>query len=245
MSTRTARSREDRVLVQDGRRHHRKTYSRTEFRIGLACLAVLGAVVGWVVWMGAHPDPALFEAPIIGEGADLPGGLAPAAPAPADRGPLPEELAVAGWTEGVPSAFGYDNLYEKINGREGYYKQFGFEMLHFVSLVSDADPQTIVDIELYVLDSPDNARGAAAGERPADAVTETVGADTNTLYRNALYLTRGDLYIRAIGSDESPAVTAQLEKIRDAFPAAAAGAEIPWSQQLFAGELGLDPGSIS
>ena len=57
-----ASSREDRVFVRDGRRHHRPRYSWTEFRLGLLALLVLAGIVGWVAWRGAHPDPSLFAA---------------------------------------------------------------------------------------------------------------------------------------------------------------------------------------
>jgi hypothetical protein len=178
-----AAGREDRVLVRDGRRHHRPRYSRTEFRIGLGVLAVLAAVVGWVAWEGAHPDPALFsggqdltaaDAPAVtpmddraAPAAAGPGGSrVEAASEPAERGPLPEGLAADGWAEGRISSFGPDNLYEKINGREGYYKSYGFERLWFVTLERTDDPAVFVDVEAYDMGTASNALGAYAGERP-------------------------------------------------------------------------------
>ena len=50
----------DRILVRDGRRHHRRTYSPTELKSGAIVLAILALVVFWVAWKGAHPDPELF-----------------------------------------------------------------------------------------------------------------------------------------------------------------------------------------
>jgi hypothetical protein len=213
---RSSRPAPDRVFVQDGRRHFRRRYSGTEVLLGLGVLAVLAALLGWVAWRGANPDPSLF-----GSDADLLTGSG----APADRGPIPEGLVLEGWVEGPVSTFGFDNLYEKINGREGYYKSFGFEQLTFVSLADSEDPTRAIDIEVFDLGKPANAMGAYAGERPAEIVPASHAAGLSHLDRNAMYLTRGPLYVRALGSEESAAVTAQLEAIREAFLAAAPAAE--------------------
>ncbi len=264
-------AREDRVLVQGGRRHHRPRYSPVEFRLGLGALAVLVAVVAWVAWRGGRPDPALFDTPPIPESTwtlperspdELPGaepvGLARVryggeaegavetadASPDVDRGPLPTDLAGDGWREERLSTFGYENLYEKINGREDYYKSFGFERLWFLSLVQEGG-NGIIDVEVYDLAETANALGAAAGERPGDAEPETAGGGTTLLYRNALYLTRGSYYVRAIGSDESAAVVAQLELLRDRLNAGMEGEELPWAYALFVGQLGVSPGDVS
>jgi hypothetical protein len=218
--------------VRDGRRHHRRRYSRREFHIGLVCLAGLAVVAVWVAGRGARPDPALLSTPV-------------AAPAAApDRGPLPGGLAAPGWTEGPVSTFDSETLYEKIDGREGYYKRFGFERLWFVSLAADDDPTEVVDVEVYDLAETANALGAAGGERPAEARADVSERGLTLLHRNALYLTRGRFYIRAIGSSESPAVVAQLERLRDRLDASLEGKPLPWAWALF-GRLGVDPSGIS
>ena len=79
---------EDRLFVRDGWRHYRRTYSLAEVRWGLVVLGALILVGGWVFWKGRHPDPTLFS-----DGAAL---LKSAAPPPADRDPLPQNLAAAG-----------------------------------------------------------------------------------------------------------------------------------------------------
>src|SRR5712672_2844860 len=43
------------------RKLYRPFYSLLEFRIGIVCLVMLGAVCAWVVWRGAHPEPGLFR----------------------------------------------------------------------------------------------------------------------------------------------------------------------------------------
>jgi hypothetical protein len=272
-------SRDDRVFVRDGRRHHRPVYSRVEFRLGLGVLAVLAAIAVWVAWRGGRPDPEIFQtgeallaelpdgpqpvertgaqAPSVGraasgpavvregtEGAAGAGGGAAAASG-ADRGPLPGGLAAEGWTEGPVSTFGYDDLYVKINGREDYYKTFGFRQLWFVSITSDADPATAVDVEVYDLAETANALGAYAGERAPGAKARIGPGGMGHLDRNALMLTRGRYYVRAIGSDETPAIRAQLEHLRTAFESGLEGGDLPASYAIFTGGLGLDPGEVA
>jgi len=256
-----AAAREDRVLVRDGRKHHRPRYSQAEFRIGLAVLGVLAAIVGWVAWEGAHPDPSLLlggqdltaaDAPAVtalddraAPAASGAGGGGEPASAPANRGPFPAGLAADGWTEGTISSFGTDNLYEKINGREGYYKSYGFERLWFVSLERTDDPAVFVDVEAYDMGTASNALGAYAGERPTGGDPQVVDQGLTHFDRNALCVTRGPFYVRAIGSEESDRMRAQLEHLADVLGAGLPGEPLPWNFALFVGELGLEPGTVS
>lgn len=255
-------TREDRVLVRDGRRHHRPRYSVTEFRIGMGALAVLAGILVWVAWRGAHPDPSLFfggqdltDAGGAAPGIDVEGRAAPAgsgpgvarpeSAAPADRGPLPAGLAAEGWTEGRVSSFGTDNLYEKINGREGYYKSYGFERLWFVALERTDDPAVVVDVEAYDLGTANNALGAYAGERPQGGDPRVDSQGLMHFDRNALCVTRGRYYVRAIGSEESEAIQAQLSHLAAVLGEGLPGEPLPWNFALFVGQLGLPPGSVS
>jgi len=234
-----ATGKEDRVFVRHGRRHYRRRYSPTELRIGIGVLCLLGLLIGWIAWRGAHPDPELFAS-----NADL---LLTGGEAEVDRGALPLVLTVPGWNEGPVSHFDASNLYEKINGREGYYKRFGFERLTFVSLTLETDATVAVDIELFDLTEPANALGAYAGERPPEIEPWTDAGGMGHLDRNALLMTRGRYYLRALGSEESPAITEQLTRIRTAFEEAPALVEedgLPPFYAVFA-EMGLDPSQVS
>jgi len=160
-----------------------------------------------------------------------------------DRGPLPADLAVAGWHETGLAEFDDSNLYEKIDGREGYYKSLGFQRLHFVSIVNDADAATAVDIELFDQGTSANALGAYAGERPPDAVP--IGDDgKSVIARNAVFMTRGKYYVRAIGSDESEPVVALLRHVQQRF-ASLQDEALPWGYAVFTGALGFDAGRVS
>jgi hypothetical protein len=246
---------QDRLLVRDGRRSYRRSFSRTEARWGAVILVALLAIAAWVAWRGAHPDAELFAAatdisspqklpPVDSAPRTVPSG----APKPAseDRAPFPADLASAGWHEaGRVSHFDSANLYVKIDGREGYYKSFGFRQLHWVALVAADDPATTVDIELFDLGSAANALGAYAGERSADAAPQVGTSGLWHRDRNAVFATIGPYYVRLVGSDESERVRAQLEHGRRALVAALPGEPLPWGYTLLAAGMGLDPGRIA
>ncbi|HKC25279.1 MAG TPA: DUF6599 family protein, partial [Thermoanaerobaculia bacterium] len=101
-------------------RHYRRTYSVAEVRAGLGVLFLLGLVATWVVWMGAHPDPALFESLVPKAGA------ASSSSAPSQ---LPTGLAPPGWKTAPPAVFDASNLYEKIDGRAEFFLSRGFRSL--------------------------------------------------------------------------------------------------------------------
>jgi hypothetical protein len=242
--------RDDRIFVRDGRRSYRRRYSLAEFRWGLGVLAALAAVAAWVVWRGAHPDPKLFGA----GPSDLaaPPAVIPAAPdrvadgatAASARGPLPASLAGEGWHEGALATFDTTNLYVKIDGREDYYKSFGFRQLWCVTLTADAALATLVDVELFDLRTAANALGAYAGELAPGTASTAEAAGLWHVARNALFMTRGRFYVRAIGADESPTVQAALAHLR-AVCAGLPGEPLPWAYALFMGEMGIAPGRIS
>ena len=48
---------------------------------------------------------------------------------------FPTGIAPKGWREQHIAEYNPDNLYVKIDGREGYYKALGFKKLHCVTLV--------------------------------------------------------------------------------------------------------------
>ncbi len=255
---------ERRVLNPRPFRVFRKSYSVTEAKAGAAVLVGLGALAAWVVWRGAHPDPGLLADPAATAAgsvaiADIEGRRAPDGPSVAgapqsepsgaapsggaatavDRGALPASLAAPGWKERAVSRFDAENLYVKINGRADFFLSRGFRSLAFVTL--EGPSGAVVDVELYDLGSTENALGALAAEKPPETKASSGGGTSWYVARNALFLARGGSYARAIGSDESPAVLAQLETLRTAFEGAIAAGEKPWTVALFADALGLPP----
>lgn len=225
-------ARETRVLNPRPRRHHRPTYSLLEVRIGAGVVALLVAIAGGIAWMGARPDPELF--------AEVAAFELPAPPV--ERGALPSGLAADGWREGPLSRFQEKNLYEKINGRADFFTSRGFQSLTFASLSGAGGT---VDVEFYDMGSAENALGAFSAERPPE--TRASMSDGTSFYvaRNAMFLARGRHYVRLLGSDEGPAVRAQLDHVRRALEGGLAAGERPWSHALFADALGLLPDRIA
>lgn len=233
-----AAEKEDRLFVKNGRKHYRPRYSLTEVRIGVLILIGLVVILAWVLYRGAHPDPELFkESPgLVNRGRKV-----------ADRGPVPEGLAPPGWKEGDVSSFGPDNLYEKINGREGYYKSFGFQRLWFVALLEEGVPPAnagSIDVELYDLGKTENALGAFSGELPESATAAIDAGGLVAEDRNALFLARGKNYVRAIGSDEEEGTKQALRHLKKVLTVALQAEPLPGSFGLFV-ELGVRPGKIS
>ena len=253
---------DDRIFNRDGLRHYRRTYSLTEVRIGLAILALLGAIAAWVAWKGKHQDPELFslDPALLDKGDTAQPASSGAAPSSArrasgqnatarpnpstERGPVPAGLAGPGWSEQTFSSFDPDTLYEKINGREGYYKSFGFQMLYFIALSKDDDETMTVDIEMYDLGSQANALGAYAGERQPDVESVLSDAGLGHTARNAMFLVRGRFYIRAVGADENDVIKAQLAHLQSVLDAGIEAEALPWGYAIFAGQMGLDPGKV-
>ncbi len=256
---------ERRVLNPRPFRVFRKSYSVTEAKAGAVVLLGLALLGSWVAWRGAHPDPGLFADPAVAasgsvaitgvEGRRAPDGPSPAgasraeparnepssggAATAADRGALPASLAAPGWSERAVSRFDAENLYVKIDGRADFFLSRGFRSLTFVTL--EGPSGAAVDVELYDLGSTENALGALAAEKPPETKAASGGGTSWYVARNALFLARGGSYARAIGSDESPAVLAQLETLRKAFEGAIAAGEKPWTVALFSDALGLPP----
>jgi hypothetical protein len=255
-----ASSDEDRLFVKDGWKHYRRRYSLTEVRWGLATGATLALILAWVAWRAGHPaDPNLFSDGTAllksAPAASAPPVAAPTAPpsagpaqaqaaAPAGRGPLPADLAGSGWREDKLSHFDPDNLYVKIDGRADYFRSFGFKEMWSVLLVSDKDPGTTIDVEVYDQAKAANALGAYGGERAPTVKPEVGDAGLSHVDRNALYLTRGRYYVRVIGSDESPAIVEKLRAVGQRLGTALPGEPLPWAYGYFVGVIGLDPGTV-
>lgn len=225
-------ARETRVLNPRPRRHHRPRYSLLEVRLGAGVLAFLALIAGWVAWAGAHPDPGL-----LAEVAAL-----EAPPAALERGDLPAEIAAPGWREGRLARFDAKNLYEKINGRADFFTTRGFLGLTFVSLSHESGT---VDVEFYDMGSAENALGAFSAEKPPEAPATIANGTQWYLARNAAFVARGRHYARLLGSDEGPAVRAQLDHLRRVLEQGLAAGERPWSHTLFADTLAIPPDRVS
>jgi len=240
----------------------RPFYSMAEFQAGVIILLLLAAVLGWVLWRGAHPDPALFSAPELEASAKPameiyeppvepwiePGSarMAPASGAGSALEPFPASVVSDGWRIAAPvEMFDETNLYNKINGREGFYKGFGFQKLHFLGLVSERTKNLTIDIELFDQGSAENAIGALAAEasNPESPPRLEQGGLVYAT-RNGGFLSRGKYYARLVGSEDDPSIREKIAQLLPALRDGLPGADLPWAFALLAGELGLPAGKV-
>ncbi len=238
----------------------RPFYSLREFQLGLACLIVLGGVAAWVAHRAAHPDPTLFTLTpnlLTDKGKSVtvykrpvepwvePGQASTAASAP-KLDPFPNAVASTGWrVTAPPQMFDESNLYVKIDGREGFYKSYGFKKLYFLSLASTEQDGLGIDIELFDLGSIQNALGALAAEI-SDTKTEVRSEPAGLSYvtRNSCFLSQGRFYARMMGSDDNDLIRTKITELRDAFLASLPKETMPWSYALFIGRLRLNPAGV-
>lgn len=243
---------EDRVFNPKGRKHYRRTYEVREVKIGAVIALGLALIAAWVMYKGAHPDPALFniEASLQTKGAEQgvvekKRSLPSQKKAPVSRGPIPDKLASKGWREGKLSQFDAENLYVKVNGRADFYKSFGFQRLFVLPIFDVKNEERSLDVEVFDFGKTINALGAYNGERQPNVKPEVGTSGMAHIARNALFVTRGKYYVRAIGSDESEKTKALLGHVRASFEASLEGEALPFSYALFVGALGLDPGKVN
>lgn len=201
----------------------------------MGVLALLAAIAGWIAWRGRHPDPTLFADPH----ALLDPGVSTVA-----RGVLPAGLAPSGWQESGLARFDAENLYVKIDGRADFFLARGFKDLAFVTLRQTGEAAA-VDVEFYDLGSPENAGSALAGEKPPEIPAQSTDGSTWYVARNALFVARGPYYVRAIGSDESAPVLAELEHLRGVLASSLAAGATSWADALFYGKLGIAAGRVA
>jgi len=258
---------EARVFVREGLRSYRKSYDVREVYWGAGVGAGLVAVVGWVGYRGAHPDPSLMDmsaalqaepagsarplenaapgaraAPLGGAAQAPEGSVEVARASSAERGALPSGLSAAGFAEGKLGAYLPDTLYVKINGRAEFYLSFGVQSLHAVTLEGPAGAS--VDIELYDLGESRNALGCYNGERPPGMDSVLENGSTFRFDRNAAFLARGRYYVRFVGSDESAAVLGEVRRLLELFRRELVGEELPWGFALFVDQLKLAPSAV-
>lgn len=241
----------------------RPFYSLREFQMGIVSLLVLGGVATWVIWGGLHPETALFavqENLLANKGKDTPiykrpvepwvePGREPGSASTASRpslDPFPQTVNADGWhATAAPQMFDESNLYVKIDGREGFYKSYGFKKLHFLSLAFTEPAGLSIDIEVFDLGSIQNALGAFVAEiSNPDAEVTMAGQSLSYTTRNGAFLVQGGYYVRLLGSDDNEAIRKKAISLRDAFLTSLKGEPLPWAYQLFMGGLKVSPSHV-
>ena len=237
----------------------RPFYSLREIQIGFFIIMLLAAVTVWIMWRGARADPTLFtvgEKLLTDRGKNIVVYKRPLEPwhepgsgsasANIRLEPFPDSVISPGWrVTAAPQMFDESNVYEKIDGREEFYKTRGFKKLYFLSLASDQQPNVNVDIELFDLGNIENALGALSAEISNPQVeAQATPAGLWYVTRNGGFLSQGRYYARIIGSDDNDAVRQKIAGLRDGLIAGLPAEPMPWVYGLFVGKLHLNPGKI-
>jgi hypothetical protein len=254
---------QERVFNTFRRKPYRPFYSLREFQTGVVIFLILGAVTLWVVWRGAHPDPDLFATHdnlLTAKGGQVPvykrpleqwvepGGAArtESLPTTSPVEPFPAAVLSDGWKAAGPvQSFDETNLYKKIDGRETFYKSYGFKKLDFLSLESTSNKDLTIDMELFDLGSIENALGALSAElsdpkTPVDLESSGLSYFTS----NGAFVSQGRYYIRLVGSEDQDAIREKVRLLKEALTAHFPGEKLPWTYALFVGQLGTSPGQI-
>ncbi|MBI3893174.1 MAG: hypothetical protein HY303_16770 [Candidatus Wallbacteria bacterium] len=256
------------------RRSVRDRIGPRERAANVVLLIGLAGIGAWVVARGRQVNPDLFrlkesalssttrERAIYRRPAERFTALPESG---AEVGLLAPDLLGADWhRDGALEVFGPDQLYEKIDGREGLYKSYGFRRLWTASYVATAAPTRRVDVELFLLGSPMQAFGVLATERQAATIAS--GSPDMASIPNGLYLVRGAYYARLVGSEASgqvreaaAAAARKLDALATSTVAAAAtssdGKQVPLASLLRSPEswtpasnplvlLGADPATL-
>lgn len=100
-----------------------------------------------------------------------------------------------------------DNLYEKIDGREGQYRAFGFVELRF-GQYQDTRRQQTYDVYLYDMGQPNNAMGIYMAEKSEGAQAIPVGQEGYLSGANA-YFYKGKYYVNVLGPSEGDQAAAE------------------------------------
>ena len=137
-----------------------------------------------------------------------------------------------------------ENLYEKINGKAGFYIESGFKKLFTLRFVSKSRKELWFELYLYDMGAAKNAFSVYSVQRRAgakDLPGFTFGYKTD----NALYSANGRYYIELIGSAESGELLKAMTEICQGLQAdLAVEGDIEIAELKLFGRENLVPGSI-
>lgn len=240
----------DQIFTSKGRRHFRRTYSAAEFRVSLVVLAALIGIGSWVAWRGRNPDAQRLlvdQSVIPQESRALPERASPqsATSTTAKPHPVGPQWAKSGWRLLKTKRYSAENMYEKINGRDSFYRSFGCKGLVFATLTDEKNSTNTVDLEMFEMGELKNALGVYAGERQPEAKVELRNGTMGHRAQNALFLVRGGYYLRAIGSSENKEVLAQLAHVWTETGKTIPAESLPWAYELFSTQLKLPASQVA
>jgi len=201
-----------------------------EHYIGIGILSAVMLLCTWFVVRGVAPkgllwgayDPSLFGQSVtaatpaaVPAAAAVPVAETKAAPA-AQGGFLPV-AAPKGFTAGQVERFRPDNLFEKVDGKDNSYADFGFAGLECQTFTSTTDKECTVDVFIFDMAKPLQAFGMLSSERNGnDPVPQ--GQDG---YRAAgsVFFRSGRYYVNVVAATEGEAQAAAAKALAEAVAA--------------------------
>lgn len=231
-TTPMAKNRKNKVFNDRNRKVFRKNISSGEMAFGFFFILFVMLMGAWFVVQKDNFDPGerdisievlnaqsvedkLYRTPLL-RWVDPALARTPDSAAP-DLGIFPPSLVGGGWeTSSRVEVFDGANVYEKINGQEDQYKQFGFQFLHFVA-IANPEQELDLNVELYDMGSFVNALGVFAAQRSEDSRVEQFG---NTYYYPTEAGVLGILdryFFKLSGNESSPAIRAKAIEFVKAF----------------------------
>lgn len=103
-----------------------------------------------------------------------------------------------------------DNLYEKIDGREGQFRAFGFVELRFAQY-QDTRQRSTFDVYIYDMGQPNNAMGIYTAEKSEGAERLDIGGEAYISGQNVYYY-KGKYYVNVLGPAEGGGSAAEISK---------------------------------
>jgi hypothetical protein len=182
----------------------RRPVSPAETGVGIVLLILMVAIGVAVFLQGRRFDPDVF---------------APAGQAVGDIASVPLDPGGEGWAaQGPVESFGAERLHEKINGADVLYLARDVRRLDFVSYVDASDPDRYVDLYVYDMGQPANARGVYMDQRPEGARPLELGDEAYEA-GGSLFMLRGPYYSQILPADESSECAAAALAVAQALEA--------------------------
>lgn len=103
-----------------------------------------------------------------------------------------------------------DNLYEKIDGREGQFRAFHFVELRFGQYADTKNDQSF-DVYIYDMAEPANAMGVYASERSGDIKSLDIGRDGYGS-GTSVYFWKGKYYVYVLGPVEGDEAAGKISE---------------------------------
>ncbi len=226
------KSKGEKLLNSTRRRIFRRRITRAEQASVAVLFFVLVAAGFWIFAQADNFDPAsrdvsyealqqasvvdtLYHSPLRRFRDPYDPAQSSDAAVPIEFGIFPKTITQDGWRiDGRVEEYDRSNVYEKINGAAEQYNLFGFERLHYVTLVRNND---FINIEIYDQGSFPNALGIFSAQRSESTTIEE--AEGMSFYRTSVGAIgiKGHLYFKITASVSGPEITRKADALVESF----------------------------